>query len=314
MATSSILKSVAIKSRAQAERFILALEKAEEAAQGGGYMEARWPKESQVRREGDKATIDYGYINEGYVTVWVYDDDPEKKHQIQVAANGHTQNFKGLPKNGAICVPLPFGSGRYAVRVLRYVSGITYRLVAEIVQDVKLVDEFGPWLRPTCYANYSPESQCVKVAEEVCRGIEPSIGRIRAIAEWVVGWMEYDVNLAATVNDDKTKFWLPAPDEALMKKKGICWEYSSLAAAMMRSQGIPCKIAVGHAGQAYHSWNEVYAETGGELADGFALEAGMWHSIDLTVADGPLGRNAKGDWAGMRMFAKDNAYSVEYYG
>lgn len=55
---------------------------------------------------------------------------------------------------------------------------------------------------------------------------------------------------------------MPNPDETLASRSGICFDYASLAAAMLRSLGIPCQVITGYVGpeSLYHAWNMVYID------------------------------------------------------
>ena len=52
--------------------------------------------------------------------------------------------------------------------------------------------------------------------------------------------------------------YLPDLDQVLEKKMGICFDYASLTAALLRVQGIAVKLVIGYADNTYHAWNEVY--------------------------------------------------------
>jgi transglutaminase-like putative cysteine protease len=54
--------------------------------------------------------------------------------------------------------------------------------------------------------------------------------------------------------------YVPHNDVTLELKAGICYDYSSLLASMLRSQGIPTKMVKGYANTSsvYHAWNEVF--------------------------------------------------------
>lgn len=70
---------------------------------------------------------------------------------------------------------------------------------------------------------------------------------------WVTDNVAYDTQLAATVKSG----YVPDPDSVLAKRSGICYDYASLMAAMVRSQGIPARLVVGYAADnIYHAWNE----------------------------------------------------------
>lgn len=67
----------------------------------------------------------------------------------------------------------------------------------------------------------------------------------------------YDNEKAATVSGN----YLPDIDETLSTKKGICFDYASLTAAMLRSIGIPAKLAIGYSASVRHAWIDVYIQS-----------------------------------------------------
>ncbi|MNE59256.1 Transglutaminase-like superfamily protein [compost metagenome] len=83
--------------------------------------------------------------------------------------------------------------------------------------------------------------------------------------------------MAATVTPD----YIPNNDSTLLSNKGICYDYASLFATMLRSEGIPTKLVMGNTSyvSTYHAWNEV-------------LLNGKWVTIDTTV-DAGLAKNNK---------------------
>ena len=60
----------------------------------------------------------------------------------------------------------------------------------------------------------------------------------------------------------------------------------ALAAAMLRSQGIPTKIIFGYVAPngLYHAWNMFYTEKEGWVTVEFRTEPERWNRIDLTFA------------------------------
>ena len=90
----------------------------------------------------------------------------------------------------------------------------------------------------------------------------------------------YDEELAANV---KTNY-LPNIDNTLKTKKGICFDYASLMAAMLRSQGVPTKLVVGYSGEAYHAWISVYLKEIGWVDDIIEFDGKSWSLMDPTLA------------------------------
>ena len=82
--------------------------------------------------------------------------------------------------------------------------------------------------------------------------------------------------------------YLPDPDETLSTKKGICYDYAALAAAMLRSQGIPTKLITGYVSsggsELYHAWNMIWLEESGWITVEIRAPRHEWQRIDLTFA------------------------------
>ena len=261
---------------------------------------ARYPREGALHIETTAAKLDYSHIEDGYVIVHVYDDNPARKFKIRQECGGKSQDFSAHPYHNEVYIPLVYGSGIYTISVYRNTTGIKYDQPLQLKHNVVLKDVFSPWLYPTAYAEFFPSSVCVREAALACQGKTTDIDKLQSIASYILAILEYDRVLAAEVNNVDS-FFVPAPDAVLAKRKGICFEYASLTAAMCRSQDIPCKIAVGRVGSAYHAWNEVYLSNAGSFF-GVPVTAGAWSVLDLTFLDG----------AGQQLPVSN--YRVDYYG
>ena len=53
---------------------------------------------------------------------------------------------------------------------------------------------------------------------------------------------------------------------------------------MLRSQGIPCKMVFGYAGNAYHAWISVWTEDSGWVDGGIFFDGIAWQRLDPTFA------------------------------
>jgi transglutaminase-like putative cysteine protease len=103
---------------------------------------------------------------------------------------------------------------------------------------------------------------------------------VSKVYEYVCKKVTYDYDLAATVESG----YIPEPDKILSSGKGICFDYASLAASMLRSQGIPTKIIFGYVApdNLYHAWNMFYTEKEGWSSVEFKVNPKKWNRIDLT--------------------------------
>ena len=66
---------------------------------------------------------------------------------------------------------------------------------------------------------------------------------------------------------------------------GICFDYASLGAAMLRSLGIPCQVITGYVSpdDVYHAWNMVYID-GEWISVEISIKPNSWTRVDLTFA------------------------------
>jgi len=255
----------------------------------------------------DNASIDYSNVSEGYI-VAAYTGDPMKKCRLRVEqeAQHQLQHFT-LPGDGQQkAIPLCYGDGDYKITVFQQVKDHSYKQILKLQPAVALSNPLIPWLYPNTYSEYGPGSICVQAANVACKGKQSNISCISAICKWICDNVEYDKLLAKQLAAVTSSWWLPDPDRVIREGKCICWGYSSLFAAMCRSQGIPCKICVGWAQSSYHAWNEVYSAITGNVA-GINIKKEAWTRMDITLLDSTAPNVAQ-------FISNDNNYNVEYYG
>ena len=197
---------------------------------------------------------------------------------------GQTKYHYDLPNDGTAAVfPLNMGSGTYTFRLMEHVGDSSYACIWSQSVEVTLKDEFQPFLRPSQMVNYSDQSQCVAKARELAAGCGKDIDVASAVYSYLVKHIRYDNQKAATVQSG----YLPFPDETLQTGKGICFDYAALAAAMMRSLGIPCKLITGYVGDdIYHAWNSFYIRDQGWVTVEIKAPANRWKRVDITFAAG----------------------------
>lgn len=228
----------------------------------------------------DKAVLDISNVSDGYI-MYRYRGASDKT-VVQMKIEGDNTIYSHhLPADGGfVAVPLSFGSGSYTIRVYERLSGAQYQFIAGTAVEVSLENEFSPYLYPNTVVDFDADSLVVAKGEEIAGEWNTVPGKIAAIYRFVADAIAYDSELAATV----AAGYRSDPDTTLKKGKGICLDYTVLAAAMLRAQGIPTKVVFGRlAGGEYHSWISVYSCE--EEQDGpLAIERG-WNLLDPTFSD-----------------------------
>ncbi len=247
------------------------------AAQAGGFLGVSYDQSKAVSK--NDAHIDTSHVAEGYVAVSAKSPNRLK---FQVIFGTVTYNYD-MKNDGTVSyMPLQSGNGSYKFRVMKNVSDNKYAEINSTTADVKLKDAYQPFLRPNDYAKYTQDSACVKKSAELCKNKKTDLERVSAVYDYVCKSIKYDRQLAATVKSG----YLPDPDSTMASGKGICFDYASLAAAMLRSQGIPTKIIFGYVSPdgLYHAWNMFYTEETGWVTVSWQVSAKNWTRMDLTFS------------------------------
>jgi transglutaminase-like putative cysteine protease len=115
-----------------------------------------------------------------------------------------------------------------------------------------------------------------KKAEEITAGLTEPFQIAEALYRYVTEKMEYDYSRL----DEKDFKFLKA-SEILDLDKGICTDYSILYAALLRSKGIPAKVAVGIPVYSIASKSEGYLEYGHAWVEAKLPYYG-WVPLDIT--------------------------------
>ena len=226
------------------------------------------------------AGIDASHAAEGYVCAV---GSGESRLKVQMA-NGDVARTFDLPSDGEPhAYPLVLGDGAYTLRIMRNTSGDRYVEVFRTSVDVRMVSEFEPYLRPSYYCDYDVASDCVRLARELASGAENEGDVVRAVYTYLADAISYDTDKAAELAG--ATGYVSHPDETLAAGSGICFDYATLAAAMLRSLGIPCRIVTGtvYPDGVYHAWNMVYIDGSWHTAE-VSVDADTWSRIDTTFA------------------------------
>ena len=196
------------------------------------------------------------------------------------------------------------GNGDYTVSVYEQFSGKKYALLVTAEFSVTLKSSTGMYLYPNKYVDFDSSSECVKKAAELCAGASGDVEKIAAIFTYITDNVVYDKQLAATVKSG----YVPHPDATLSSKKGICYDYASLFAAMCRSQGIPARLVIGYAEpDIYHAWNEVYTDETGWITPELFLRNKGYNIADATFYAGNTDKEKISEY-----IADDSNYSAIY--
>lgn len=226
--------------------------------------------------------IDTSHLSEGYVGACGVSSSRLK---LQVIKDGTAYNYD-MPTDGTpMFAPLNMGDGTYTFNIMQNTTESRYAELLSETMPVSLGSEFAPFLHPSIFCAYTPDSAAVAKARQLVAGAQNEGDALRAIYTWIRDNITYDRAKASELSG-KTGY-IPNPDETLASGSGICFDYASLAAAMLRSQGIPCKIITGYVSPngIYHAWNMVWID-GSWKTISIAVDPRTWTRVDITFAAG----------------------------
>ncbi|MDD6328026.1 MAG: transglutaminase-like domain-containing protein [Eubacteriales bacterium] len=254
------------------------LEKQSPVSMKDTFGEFREPDAPGTRTQGnDCVTIDISNASEGYCYVTYTGTNQKVKLQLTGPdALTYTYNIKNEPA----CLPLTAGNGKYTIAIFENISGTEYSTAYSGDFEVTVENSFGPFLYPNLYVNFDHNSKAVQKSNELAATTTSDLALVEAVYHFVTSTIVYDKEEAQTVAYD----YLPDVDEVLSTKKGICFDYAALMAAMLRCQSIPTRLEIGYAKDAYHAWISVYIEDKGWIDGIIEFDGSHWSLMDPTFA------------------------------
>lgn len=225
--------------------------------------------------------IDASHTSDGYIMINYLGDNQKVKLQISTP-DGNVYTYL-LPAGGGYqTFPLSTGDGTYRFDVYECVS-LEEDLYAQILSEainVTIADQFLPFLYPNQYVNFNAETKAVSEAATLAGDCYNELEVVSNVYHFVSENITYDTAKASSV----VYGYLPVVDNTLESKTGICFDYASLMASMLRSQGIPTKLEVGYAGEVLHAWISVYITDVGWIDDFIEFDGSNWTMMDPTFA------------------------------
>lgn len=224
----------------------------------GEHIELNLPKATgSVTFLGNNVAIDASNTADGYVMVKA---TSERRLKVRVLKDSSGYNYDLNPDNRYEVYPLQMGDGTYEIRVMEQVEGNSYALLYQTELEVALRTENRVFVFPNQYIWYTNETAAVEKSYALCAGITGEREKFEVLYRFVVETLSYDDALAAEVQGKSG--YLPDLGTLLERKKGICFDYAALLAAMLRAQNIPVTLVIGNVmpENILHAWNQVYLD------------------------------------------------------
>ena len=248
-------------------------------------------------------------------------DAPKLKVQAVPAGSSKALFTQDLAADGRFSAfSITAGAGTYTFRVLKLKAGTTntYSVIQSLqftvqsggstttvttsapsatsapstsstTSNLAADSRFAPFLVSNSTVVYSSSSAAVKKAADLCASAASDVDKVAAVYKWITDNVTYDYDKMTAIQNKTITSYTPDVDVTLSVKKGICYDYAALMAAMLRSQGVPTKLIKGYCtveGRFYHAWNEVYIQGTGwvRVAGSFYFDGKSYQKMDSTYS------------------------------
>lgn len=247
----------------------------------------------------DTVVLDASNSSQGYIMVSYEGSNEKVKLQITGPdAITYTYNLFG----GYEVFPLTAGNGAYTISIFESVDTASnkYATILSEIISADIINEFGPYLYPNQYVNFTEDSLPVAKAAELAEPANTDLEVVANIYNYITSNFSYDYDKAASIQSG----YLPDVDEIYQAKTGICFDFAAITAAMLRSQSIPTRLVVGYKGEEYHAWISTYIRDIGWINGIIEFDGSAWHLLDPTFA--ATSSNPK------KFIAEENDYIAKY--
>lgn len=243
-------------------------------------------KGGEILLGDEELTVDATNASDGYFYITYSGSNSDVKLQLSTEGSV-TYTYK--IQAGDMVLPLSLGAGEYTLIAYEGIGNGMYSARFSEKINVENVDEFGPFLYPNYFVNFSEDSEAVELGSSLASGKSCDLEVIAAVYEYVIQNITYDYDKASNVASD----YVPEVDAILESKKGICFDYAALMASMLRSQKIPTRLEMGYAKDAYHAWISCFVKDKGWINGMIKFDGTGWTLMDPTFAANSTSKELK---------------------
>lgn len=221
----------------------------------------------------------------------------DEKYPYVLSPNGETEYF-----------PLTMGNGQYTIKIYEHVEGSSYKEIVSCETMVVLENDFAPYLLPNVLVEYDSDDAVVQLAYQLAEHTSTDLEIVQQTYYWVANNISYD-NDKAAASIGVTFDIMPDIEQILAERKGICIDYAVLTAALLRINGIPCKVEIGmvqspEGGWISHAWNSIWIAEEGKISTNLTAKPNSWNHIDVTFV-------STGGHTAYKVITDDSNYILE---
>jgi transglutaminase-like putative cysteine protease len=197
-----------------------------------------------------KSVIDDSQVKQGIIII---NFTTKSNAYVKITKNNITYDY-AVVDGGRY--PLQSGNGTYTIVVGEEANNNKYKVISRKKVKLALKEDSTVFLQSTEMVNWLNEQQVNEKSKELTRKLKTDEEKIRVIYKYVITNFTYDYEKEKKV----TSGYVPDINEIIKAQTGICYDYTIVTAALLRSAGIPTKLLMGYSenSEIYHAWNQVY--------------------------------------------------------
>ena len=153
--------------------------------------------DGDVTKEEKNVKIDASHTDEGYIMI-SYSGDADAA-RVQITDPSDTVYSYALTVGDMATFPLSGGSGSYKIDVLEHAYDDMYALACSWTTDVRISDEFKPFLYPNLYCWYTKDSKAVQYGIQLSDESSNDLDYVEKVYNYVTTSIIYDTKLAENV-------------------------------------------------------------------------------------------------------------------
>lgn len=216
------------------------------------YISNAYASQIQLLNPDAYFVLDDSRTSKGSVTILATSESAETYKVIVIKGDKrYVYDYRGMEQT----YPLQMGDGEYRIGFYQNLGNNEYIALHQWRIQVQIKDPEDIFLNKHALLFWNESSQAAELAQRLVKGLDTDQEKATAIYRYLIENFSYDDQVAATLKAG----YVPDVDQVLTDKKGICYDFSSLYAVMLRSVNIPAKLVMGTTTnvKGYHAWNEV---------------------------------------------------------
>ena len=211
--------------------------------------------------------VDIGNAGNGYVRI-LY--DKPFTANIKVIVWKDDAYYTYTISQSITSLPLQMGDGKYRIALYENIEGGIYRTISDTTVSVEGLRDEVVYTNSIQMADYEGYADVIAGISALAADAENDRETAEITYNYIISNFSYSMDKAASVQGSIG--YVPDLREFADAKAGICYDFASTFAAVLRSNGIPVKLVMGYRDgvDKYHAWNEVLLD-------------GEWVTVDTST-------------------------------